>query len=100
MPVNVYMFSIDYPEEDLKRAGVERRDIQNFLVDETCLKTGLRDLSAGANYQAFRHLMFAWATHPELTWHNWKAYVLGLLLLLGPLAPAVTRALYRFYKQS
>lgn len=97
-PINTYLFSIDYKDEDLERAGVKRSEVVSFLVDGTCLKGGLEELRLGSWLQAYRYLMFALASSPGTTLRNFKAYVLTFLLLMGPFAPFATRILYRVYQ--
>jgi glycosyltransferase involved in cell wall biosynthesis len=98
VPINVYLFSVDYSDNDLARAGVDRSEIVSFLVDGTCLKGGLEELRYGSWLQAFRYLMFALAAAPGTTLKNPISYGLALLLLTGPFAPAIARTLYRFHK--
>ena len=99
LPINVYMFSIQYSQDELARAGVQPDEMAKFLVDGTCLKGGLEELRYGSSYQAFRYLMFALASYPGITLRNWKAYGLTALLLMGPFGPMAARALYKAYKK-
>lgn len=98
VPINSYLFSIQYSDQELSSAGVERNEMVHFLVDGTCLKGGLEELRLGSSRQAFRYLMFALASSPGMTMYNPKAYALAGLLCLGPLGPSVARLLYRIYK--
>lgn len=98
IPINTYLFSIDYKDSDLERAKVNRAEIMYFHIDEICLKGGLAELRLGSWLQAFQYLMFALASSPGTALMNSKAYGLALLLLLGPFAPFATRTLYRVYQ--
>lgn len=97
LPVDRYVFSLAFSDEELKRARVERREVIHFLIDDTCLKTGLFELVNGERLQAFRLLMFALSSYPRTAIGNWKFYALSFLLLLGPLSIPVSRGLYRWY---
>ena len=97
-PINSYLFSITYSDDELERAGVQRDEMVGFLVDETCLKGGLEELRLGLPSQAFRYLMFAFASSPSLTIRNLKTYGLSVLLCMGPLGPYFARLLYTLYK--
>lgn len=98
IPIDRYLFALQYSDEELERAGVERGQVIDFVIDETCLKGGLMELRRGAAYQAFRYLMFALASYPAVTLRNWKAYALAALLMSGPGGPPVARFLYRYYR--
>jgi len=98
LPIDRYLFSLQYADEELARAGVKRDEIIHFLIDDTCLKGGLAELRAGANYQAFRFLMFGLASYPGITLRNWKAYGLAALLLGGPVGSFVAKSLYQYYQ--
>lgn len=94
VPIDWYLFTVQYRDEDLARAGVERSSSVRGLVDQACLKTGLLELRDGATGQAFRLLSFAFAANPGATLRNPKLYLLAFLLLGGPLGSAVARGLW------
>ena len=95
VPIDWYLFTVQYRDDDLARAGVERSSAARALVDQACLKMGLLELKDGANGQAFRLLSFAFAASPGATLRNPKLYLLAFLLLGGPLGSAVARGLWR-----
>jgi glycosyltransferase involved in cell wall biosynthesis len=97
LPIDRYLFALQYSEEELGRAGVRRDEMIHFLIDDTCLKGGWIELRRGSAYQAFRYLMFALASYPGMALRNWKAFALAALLLLGPLGTRLARISYRFY---
>lgn len=98
LPIDRYLFSLQYSDEELARAGVKRDEIIHFLIDDTCLKGGLAELRLGSNYQAFRFLMFGLASYPGVTLRNWKAYGLAMLLMCGPAGSPIAKFLYRHYQ--
>lgn len=98
LPIDRYLFSLQYSDEELARADVKRDEVIRFIIEDTCLKGGLAELRAGSNYQAFRFLMFGLASYPGVTMQNWKAYGLAALLACGPAGPGLARFLYRRYK--
>jgi glycosyltransferase involved in cell wall biosynthesis len=97
VPIDRYFFTIQYSDAELARAKVSRVAIATFLVDQTCLTTGLNELAAGDSRQAFRLLMFSFSSEPGLTTRNWKTYVLAALLLMGPFGRVLARLLREHY---
>lgn len=100
VPIDRYLFSIQYAEKELAKAGVERVEMSRFLIDDTVLKGGLIELANGSWYQAFRFFMFGWASYPGLMMRNGKMPVLTLLLILGPVGVLAARLLQRAYVSS
>lgn len=100
LPINVYFFTLQYSDEELKRTGVERQEIIHFLVDDTCLTGGFHELRRGSSYQAFRYLMFAFASAPGMALKNPKTYALAALFCLGYLGAGLARLIYRMHEKS
>ena len=98
VPINTYLFSIEYSDDDLAHANVKRDEIVNFLVNNTCILGALEEMRLGSSYQAFRYLMFALSSAPGKTLRNPKAYGVALLLSLGFFGPSAARLLHRIYK--
>jgi glycosyltransferase involved in cell wall biosynthesis len=99
VPIDRYLFALQYSDAELARAGVQRQQMIAFLIDDSCLKGGLAELRNGSRYQAFRFLMFAFATYPGVALRNWKTYGLAGLLFCGPLGPLMARNLNKLYQQ-
>ncbi len=97
VPMDRYTFVLQYTDEELARAGVRREQMVRHLIDEACINDGLRELVAGSRHQAFRLLMFAFATYPRTALKNPRMYLLVLLLLLGPLGTAVGNVMRKWY---
>jgi glycosyltransferase involved in cell wall biosynthesis len=98
VPVDRYLFTLQYSDTELASAGLSRSAVVEALTDEACLNASLASLRAGSWYYAFRLLMFGLATYPGAVLKNGKSYAAALLLALGPGAPPVTRSLYALRK--
>lgn len=98
IPIDRYLFTLQYTDAELAKANVRREEIKRFLIDDSCLKGGFHELRLGSISQAFRFLMFGFASYPGLMFRNWKTYLLMMLLLGGPFAPIISRLLYKFFK--
>jgi glycosyltransferase involved in cell wall biosynthesis len=96
LPIDRYLFSIQYEDEQLERAGVRRNSVARFVVEDSCLKEGLRELRDRHTTMAFRHLMFAFSAYPVQALKNWKSYLLLFMICLGPVGSYLTRLGYRF----
>ena len=97
-PIDDYLYTIEYSKEFLNRVGVGREKIIRSFVEETCLKEGLRQIGHRYYGQAFRLLCFALASYPGATMRLPKAYVLAVLLGLGPLAILLGPVMFKLYK--
>lgn len=95
VPIDWYLFTLQYRDEDLARAGVQRSASVRTLVDQACLNEGLLELKNGATGQAFRLLSFAFAANPGAALRNPKSYLLALLLLGGPVGSVAAQGLWR-----
>lgn len=99
VPIDRYVFTLQYSDRELAQAGVARDQMARHLVREACLNDGLRELAAGARAQAFRLLMFAFASYPGLALRSFRSYVLMGLVMLGPVGALIARALIQVYKR-
>lgn len=95
--INCYQFSIQYPKNELERAGVKQDKMPKYLVDSICLKGGFLELANGSSSQAFRYLMFAFASYPKLSFINCKTYGLFILIMMGPIGKLFCRITYKYY---
>jgi len=94
VPLDWYMFTQQFSNSDLARAGVDRRQSIEAFVDQGCLNTGLLLLKEGGNGQAFQRLALAMAAYPGAALRNVKLYLLAGLLMCGPLGTIVARWLW------
>ncbi|NDJ61555.1 MAG: glycosyltransferase [Chloroflexi bacterium] len=85
-PIDDYLYTIEYKDDYLKTLGLSRRDLIRAFLDRVCLRSGLSHLGRRNYAQAFRLLMFAFASYPGETLRLSKTYALLFLLLLGPLS--------------
>lgn len=94
IPIDRYLFTLQYTDQELAKSGTPRQELIRFLIDESCMMDGLRELLAGRHLQAFRLLMFAFASYPGFAIRNLKTYVLLALLLCGPAGPPLARLVH------
>lgn len=102
-PIDDYLYTLDYRDEDLKPLGLSKADLIHAFVDRVCLKEGLSQISRGSYAHAWRLFAFALASYPGKTLRLRKTYALLPLLLLGPLARLAApplRAAYQLSKLS
>jgi glycosyltransferase involved in cell wall biosynthesis len=95
IPIDRYLFSVQYTDRELALAGADRNGIQKFLVEDACLRAGFDELRIGNNLQAFRLFMFGFAAYPSVMLKNKNMYPLMLLLLLGPIGTLGARLIYK-----
>ncbi len=99
-PLDDYLYTIEYRDEQLVELGLTRQDLVDTLIDRVCLKAGLSRLGYGNYPQAFRLYAFALASYPGTALRNANFYALSAALLSGPLAtiiaPLVRRLYHRF----
>lgn len=98
LPIDRYLFSIQYNDAELKRAGVDRLEMARFLIDDTCMKGAFHELRSGSWLQAFRYWMFAFASYPGLALCSVYTYLVALLLVPGPLSIYLARFIYRIFR--
>jgi glycosyltransferase involved in cell wall biosynthesis len=84
IPIDHYVFTLQFSDAELKRAGVGREQAVRALIDETCLNAALLEVKDGDSRHAFRLLMFGLATYPATVFRNMKTYLLAVLLLATP----------------
>lgn len=93
--IDRYLFTKTYSDQQLEKAGVERKEIIQYLIDHECLKGGLIELANGSWYDGLRYFMFGLATYPETAIRQWKFYPFVFLLLLGPIGVVLARWLHK-----
>jgi glycosyltransferase involved in cell wall biosynthesis len=96
--VDDYLSTIEFDGDALAEVGLTRDDLAAAYAEHLI---GLHGLAVLARYgdvaRARRILRFGKAVYPRHVARNWRARLLGVVLMFGPLAPAVAR-LIRFAK--
>lgn len=98
VPIDRYLFTLQYSDDELANAGINRDALIRSVIDESCLNGGFAALRSGSPYQAFRLWMFGFATYPGAMLRSWKTGIMGLLLLSGPAGPVIARTLDKWVK--
>lgn len=98
-PIDDYLYTLEFSEEYLRSLGLSRKQLIRTFLDRVCLKDGLSELSRRNYSQAFRLLVFAFASYPKRALCMPKTYALMALLALGPLSFVVAPLLHFSYKQ-
>lgn len=96
--VDDYLSTIEFDSKALAEAGVTREALAEAYAEHLIGRQGLAWLARfGDTKRARRILRFGRAVYPREVRRNWKATLLGVVLLFGPLAPALARGI-RFAK--
>lgn len=93
--VDQYMNTFDVPDAVLAHAGLERKELERFFVEEDIALRNLQKLARGDRTGARRGLDFGKAAYPDTVRRNWKAAGLSALLMLGPAGVAIARTAER-----
>jgi glycosyltransferase involved in cell wall biosynthesis len=91
VPIDRYVFSFAYSDDELGAAGVKRSQIIEYLIDESCATEGARQLRDGSWIEALRHLLFAFASYPRSAIRRPRIWGLVAAMTLGPLAGPAMR---------
>ena len=97
--IDDYMYTIEYSNKDFKKYGLNKNDVIKEFLDNRCIKVGLTQLVYGTYAQAFKIYCFCFASYPKETIFRPRAWLLLILILLGPLSKILSIPLYHLYKK-
>lgn len=89
--VDEYVTSFQVSDEALRRAGLERSDVERAFLHNDIGLRGFRELAWGNRVTARRHVHLAQAAYPQMTRRVPSVMALRVGLAMGPLGTAVAR---------
>lgn len=91
-----YLYTLAYKPADLAVIHVPRDGVIKAFIDSTCLHLPFWQLMRGqCPTLARKTYLFGWATYPKVMMRRPMAYVLCVMVVLGPLVPWAGRMLRR-----
>tara|TARA_B100000900_G_scaffold413473_1_gene437549 strand:+ start:494 stop:1537 length:1044 start_codon:yes stop_codon:yes gene_type:complete len=97
--IDDYMYTIENSIKDFSNYGINKKTVIKEFLNNRCIKVGLTQLVHGTYAQAFKIFCFCLASYPKETIFRARAWVLLILLMLGPFAKILSIPLYHFYKK-
>jgi len=97
-PIDKYLHTLEIPEKQLEDLGLSRQELIRTFVNNYCINASFHYLAHGSYQLAFKGLMFAITTYPGEVLQSRRAYLLLLLLMLGPLSGHATRFVRDLYR--
>lgn len=97
--VDGYMRTINFPENDLKKLGFDRADLQSFYIRNHCERHAFIAFYQDYRLKAFKIICFAYASYPKIAVKSSKLWILTFLLLLGPIGSFLFRKIYDGWKK-
>jgi glycosyltransferase involved in cell wall biosynthesis len=84
-----YYYTIEFNDKSLKDSGVKQEQVINAFLRLTCGRSAILRALRGESRRAWQAFLIASATYPDRYFRMWPSYILLLILLSGPLAPAL-----------
>jgi glycosyltransferase involved in cell wall biosynthesis len=93
--VDEYVSTLELDAKVLERVGLSREDVLAAFVEHDIARHGLAVLARGGRQRARRILDFGRAAYPQNVRRNPHAWLLRMLLALGPIGQKLAAAAYR-----
>jgi len=79
-----YVLSLDFSDEQLKSAGLKRKDLQKAFIRYWCVSNPFYYLYSGRISKCYYYFMFGFASYPRIMLKQLKTYVIASLFWLAP----------------
>jgi glycosyltransferase involved in cell wall biosynthesis len=80
-----YLLSLEFSDEELRKAGLDRKDVQLAFINHWCIKLPFIYLYTGRINRFYFHYIFGFASFPKIMLSQFKTYLLLLLSVFSPI---------------
>jgi len=94
-----YVLSLEFSGEQLKTAGLSRKDLQNTFIKYWCVNSPFYYLYSGRIAKCYYYFIFGFASYPRLMLQQPKAYVIIGLFWLAPVFLCLGNVYRRFFRR-